>query len=322
MSVNLLHYREWHGHYRRPIWSIWPIARVALATLFRRKMFWGMYAVGLLLFLMFFFGSFLLDWAESQLPATPIQVGNFKADPDRIGQMLRRALRVLNGSQDTFAYFFIYQGSMVMVVLALAGSILVGNDFTQRSLPFYLAKPLSRWHYLGGKCLAVGVVVNLMTTLPALVLFVQHGLGEWDYFVDPDYFVKLGDRGPAGWQLLAGVLAFGVVLTVCLSIMLVAAAAWMRRTVPLIMVWTTVFLFFRLLAGILVDGLQLSPRWRLIDLWNDLCLIGFACLGYDKQEIWPATQPAFLEAGLVLAGVCLACLSYLNLRTRAVEVVR
>jgi hypothetical protein len=322
MSVSLLHYREWHGHYRRPIWSIWPIARVALGTLLRRKMFWCLYAAGLLLFLMFFFGSFLLSWAESQLPATPIQVGNFKADPDRLGQMLRRALRVLNGSQDTFAYFFIYQGSMVMVVLALAGSILVGNDFTQRSLPFYLAKPLSRWHYIGGKCLATGVVVNLMTTLPAVVLFVQHGLDEWAYFVDPDYFIKLGDRGPASWHLLAGILGFGVVLTVCLSIMLVTAAAWMRRTVPLIMVWTTVFLFLRLLAGILVDGLQLSPRWRLMDIWNDLCLIGFACLGYENVEIRPATQPEVLEAGLVLVGACCACLSYLNLRTRAVEVVR
>jgi hypothetical protein len=166
------------------------------------------------------------------------------------------------------------------------------------------------------------VVVNLMTTLPALVLFVQHGLGEWDYFVDPDYFVKLGDHGPASWHLLAGLAGFGLVLTVCLSIMLVAAAAWMRRTVPLIMVWCTFFLFFRLLAGILVDGLQLSPRWRLIDIWNDLCLVGFACLGYDKPDIRPATQPSFLEAGLVLAGVCLVCLSYLNLRTRAVEVVK
>src|SRR5437879_6424127 len=106
MSVSLLHYREWHGQYHRPIRTIWPVARVALATLFRRKMFWGLYAVGLLLFLMFFFGSFLLDWAESQLPAGGIQVGSFRAEPDRISQMLRRGLRILNGSQDTFAYFF------------------------------------------------------------------------------------------------------------------------------------------------------------------------------------------------------------------------
>ena len=80
---------------------------------------------------------------------------------------------------------------MVMVMLALAGSVLVGNDFQFGSLPFYLSKPLSSWHYLLGKCLAVAVFVNLMTTLPALVLFVQYGVlnrsepgrPAWDYFV-------------------------------------------------------------------------------------------------------------------------------------------
>ena len=37
---------------------------------------------------------------------------------------------------------------------------LVGNDFTHRSLVFYLAKPIRRWHYLLGKCLAVAAVVG------------------------------------------------------------------------------------------------------------------------------------------------------------------
>ena len=54
-------------------------------------------------------------------------------------------------------------------MLALAGSVLVGNDFLHGSLPFYLSKPIGRWHYVLGKCLAIGVFVNLMTTLPAIL---------------------------------------------------------------------------------------------------------------------------------------------------------
>ncbi len=323
MSSGLLHYREWHGQFRRAGWSIWPIARVALATIFRRKLFWVLYSLALLIFLMFFFGALLLDWIESQIPVTPIKVGNWQPDPERMAQLVRRGLRILSGSQETFAYFFVYQGSMVMIVLALAGSVLVGNDFTHRSLPFYLAKPLSRWHYIGGKCLAVAVIVFMLTTLPALVLFVQHGLGDWHYLVNPDFFVEDGGGGPAGWQLLVGILGNGLVLAGFLSMLLVAAASWMRRTMPLIMIWTTLFLFFPLLAGILVNGLQYDARWRLIDLWNDLCLVGFACLGFDKMPgFFPSPQPALLAAGLVLAGVSILCLSYLNLRTRAVEVIR
>lgn len=322
MSTSLLHYREWQGKYRRPIWAVLPICRVALMMLLRRRLFWALYAFGLLLFLMFFFGTFLLDWMESQVPVVPVQVGNFKAEPDRIVKLVRQGLRVLNGSQETFAIFFIYQGTMVMVMLALAGAVLVGNDFTHRSLAFYLAKPMSRWHYIAGKCLAVGVVVNLLTTLPAVILFIQHASGDVNYLLDPDYFRDGTGRGPAGLPLLAGILGFGLVLTVFLSVLLVAAASWLKRTMPLIMLWTTLFLFFRLLAAILVEGLQYDARWRLIDLWNDLCLVGFVCLGFEHDWIWPRPQPEMFEAAIVLGGVCLICLTYLSLRTRAVEVVR
>jgi hypothetical protein len=323
MGSSLLHYRAWQGAFRPPWWSAWPIARVAVGLLLRRKLFWVLYAAGLLIFLMFFFGAYLLDWAETQIAGTPIQVGNFRTEPERMVRLLRDGLRILNGSNETFAYFFQYQGAMVMVVLALAGSVLVGNDFTFGSVAFYLTKPLSRWHYVLGKCLAVGFIVNLLTTLPALLLFAQHGLDDWDYLVDPNYFGKnnLGS-GPAGLALLGGLVGYGLVLTVCLSIMLVAAASFMRRTMPLIMLWISVFLFFRLLSSILVDGLHHDARWRLIDLWNNLRLLGSVCLGIAHDRIVPRPQPATREAALVLGAVCLLCLSYLNRRTRAVEILK
>jgi hypothetical protein len=322
LANSLLHYRAWQGQFHSAAWSVWPIARVALATLFSRRMFWVLYAAGLLLFLMFFFGTYLLDWAQTQLATAQVQIGSWQTDPERMMRFFTRTLSILNGSRDTFAYFFVYQGAMVMVVLALAGSILVGNDFTHRTLPFYLAKPLSPWHYVLGKCLAVGVVVNLLTTLPALVLFAQHGLDEWEYFTNPDFFIANGGRGPASWPLLLGILGYGLVLTVFLSILLVATATWVRRTMPLIMIWTSLFLFLRLLANILVEGLKYHERWRLIDLWNNLCLVGFACLGFEHEKVWPRPQPPFHEAALVLLGVSILCLIYLSRRTRAVEIVR
>jgi ABC-2 type transport system permease protein len=322
MSVQILHYRPWQGTFRRPLWSIWPIARVALAALLRRRLFWLLYAAGLLLFLMFFFGAYLLDWTESMLPITPIKIGKLSAEPERIIPVLRQGLRILNGSQETFLYFFIYQGSMVMVTLALAGAVLVGNDFTNRSMGFFLSKPIRRWHYLVGKCSAVAVVVNLLTTLPALFLFAQHGLDDWEYFTSPNYFLQAGTgKGPAGWPLLLGILGYGCVLSVFLSLILVTVASWLRRTMPLIMVWTSVFMLVRLLANMLVD-LKYGERWRLIDLWHDLCVVGSRCLSFESYPLGSSGQPTFIESSLVLVGVCALCLISLNLRTRAVEIVR
>jgi ABC-type transport system involved in multi-copper enzyme maturation permease subunit len=315
---SLLHYRAWQGVFRGSWWSVWPIARVSLGVLLRRWLFWILYGpFGLLLFLMFFFGTFLLSWAESQL--------NMVANDGKMAQIVRgvgRALSILNGSQDTYQYFFAYQGSIVIVTLALVGAIVVGNDYTFRCLTFYLAKPIGRWHYILGKCLAVFLIVQMLTTLPALLLYTQHVFDDWSYLTDVHFFAG-STGGPGGIPLLLGVLGYGTILSAFLSVLLVATASWMRRTMPLIMVWMSLFIFMRLLSNILVDNLKLDVHWRLMDLWNNLSLLGQACLGFAHDKVSAnAPQPQFWEAGLTLAGVCVVCLIYLNHRTRGVEIVR
>src|SRR5262245_17646990 len=293
MSVALLHYRPWRGEFRAPAASIWPIARTCLSIMFRRKLFWGLYALGLSIFLLYFFGQFLLAWAADQMGESNVPVMGLRVTPTQLIDIFRKSLR-LDGSGETYANYFWFQGYMVMILLALAGSILMGNDIHYGTMPFYLSKPLSRWQYLLGKCLAVGVFVNLMTTLPALVLFVQWGLlDSWNF------------------ELLPGILVYGLVLTVLLSLMLTAAAAWLRRTVPMLMAWATLFLFFRLLATVMVIDLKYDRHWRLVDLWNNAYLVGYYCLGNDLSRFAAWQQPDIYEAALVLLAVCIGCLLYL-----------
>src|SRR5262245_29608150 len=113
-DVRLLHYRPWRGEFRSPAFGIWPIACVAVGSLLRRKIFWWLYGFSLLVFLMFFFGSYLLSWAETQIPQQPVQVQvGQKTQQIATGPMLRNvrdSMKVLSGGCDTFAYFFRYQG--------------------------------------------------------------------------------------------------------------------------------------------------------------------------------------------------------------------
>jgi hypothetical protein len=126
---------------------------------------------------------------------------------------------------------------------------------------------------------------------------------------------------PPRTELLLGILGYGLVLTVSLTLILLATATWLRRTVPLVMAWATLFFFCRMLATGLVDGLRFGPRWRLIDLWNDAALVGNLLLRIPSSSL-RGEHPPWQEAALVLTGVCLACLTYLILRIRAVEIVR
>jgi ABC-2 type transport system permease protein len=307
-GTGLLHYRPYRGRLRGPTAAVWAIARTGLRSILRRKLFWGLYAGGVMIFLFFFFGQYLLRYVETQVGEQPITLSHtprIEVEPARLLALFQDTLKI-NGKGATYRNAIWYEGFLVMIVLAFAGSVLVGNDFRFGSLPFYLSKPLSRWHYVLGKCLAVAVFVNMMTTVFALALWVEYGLlaDDWSYL-------------QTTWHLVFGILGYGAVLTVFLSLLLVATASWLRRTVPMVMVWTALFVFAKGLRDMFERLAPEATRWRLVDLWYDASLVGDWCLGLPHD----AGQPATHEAAFVLGAVSLACLIYLNRRIRAVEVL-
>ncbi len=305
----LLRYRPWRGNLRGPVYGSLAMARVSLRLMFRRKLFWALYGLAALIFFFFFYGQYLVVWIQLQTAnqSVPILGGRLRVS-DLLGFLDRLNL---NGSAQTYGNFIWFEGYVAMIVLALAGAVLVGNDFHHGSLPFYLSKPIGRWHYVLGKCLGAGLFVNLLTTLPAVVLYIQAGLlYDWQaYYLDH-------------WRELLGILSYGALLTVTLSLLLVATAVWLRRTVPLVMVWAGIFVLCRMLAGFLVDGQRLDPHWRLVDLWNNLYLIGLWCLDADQDGARLGEQPQPWEAAVVVGLVCAACLLYLRRRIQAVEIVQ
>jgi ABC-type transport system involved in multi-copper enzyme maturation permease subunit len=303
----LLRYRPWRGTLRGPGWAALAMARTSVRLMARRRLYWGLFALVLLGFFFFFYGQYLLAWIPGQLGDT-VTVANVKVPVANFTKFLDRLN--LNGSAHTYGNFVWFEGYVVVILLALAGSVLVGNDFHHGSLPFYLAKPIGRWHYVLGKCLGVGAVINLATTVPAIILWVEAGLlADWKtYYLD-------------NLDLLAGILGYGLVLTVCLSLLVVATAVWVRQTVPMVMVWMGVFVLLRMLAAWVVDGLRADPEWRLIDLWNDLYLVGMWCLQVDPADVRPQPQPAYWQAAAVVGGVCAASALYLRRRVQAVEVI-
>jgi ABC-type transport system involved in multi-copper enzyme maturation permease subunit len=308
----LLSYRPWRGTLLGPAHGVWAIARVSFLMLVRRKLFWALYGFSAMIFLFFFYGQYLQFWIGTQLGEQNLRLGSglvgIQVKPEELLKILQTALH-LDGTGYTYRNFFSFESQIVIIVLALAGSILIGNDFRFGSLPFYLSKPLHRWHYLLGKFLGVAIFVNLLTTLPAGLLFLEYGMIDtWQYYID-----RL--------DLLIGILGYGTILSVVLGLTLLATATWVRRTVPMIMVWSGLFLFTRILADILVYRLRLNPAWRLIDLWHDMYLAGNWCLQMPHYTIRPYNQPEYWQAGLALIAVCAGCIVYLNRRIHAVEVV-
>ena len=304
----LLHYRPWRGELRGPVYGSVAMARVSLKLMFRRKLFWALYALAAMIFFFFFYGQYLVVWIQIQ---TANQTVPLLGVPIKVAELLKFLDKLnLNGSAHTYGNFIWFQGYISMIVLSLAGAVLVGKDFHHGSLPFYLSKPIGRWHYILGKCLGAAAFVNLLTTIPSLILYIQAGLlYDWQTY----YFEHL--------RQLVGILAYGALLTITLSLLLVATSVWVQRTVPLVMVWAGVFVLCRMLGGFLVDGQRFHAAWRLIDLWNDLYIVGLWCLGAEPENPRVNTQPTVWQAALVVGGVCGLCLLYLRRRIQAVEIV-
>ena len=307
-ASSLLRHRAWRGTMHGPLWASLAMARASLKIMFRRRLYWGLFALSLMIFFFFFYGQYIVVWITTQVADDSVKLAGLRIPMKDFTKFFSRF--ALDGSTHTFGNFIWFEGYVVVIVLALAGSVLVGNDFFHGSLPFYLSKPIGRWHYVLGKCLAIGFFVNLMTTIPAILLWIQAGLlYDWKSY----YFDNL--------DLLLGIFGYGLVLTITLSLLVMATSVWLRQTVPLVMVWMGLFVLLRMLAGWLVDGQGVDADLRLMDLWNDLYLLGLWCLQADPATIRPQPQPALWKAALVVVGVCIGCLLYLRKRVQAVEIV-
>ena len=129
------------------------------ACCFRRRLFWVLYALGLLIFLMFFFGQYLLAWAETQARrARRSSVGGVHGRPGRPDRAAprrpasstaaRRRIAISSGTRATWSW-------SCWPWPARSWSATTSASAACRST---CPSRCRRWHYLLGKCLAVGVV--------------------------------------------------------------------------------------------------------------------------------------------------------------------
>jgi ABC-2 type transport system permease protein len=303
-EISEIDFARYHGWPQR-LYSPWlgcvAIVRVALLQVFRRKSYWIVLGLGLLQFLMFA----AVIYAVTQLPLPDRgrdwilnEVGFSAAPASKDSQV--------DPQESGYVRFMERQNVVVLVLLAFSGSLLVGADFRLKSLPFYLSRRIDKRHYIVGKLLAIGAVVSLLTTLPALVLFVEYGAftSSTDYWLD-------------NWRVVVSVLAYGAVLAVTNSVLLAALAAWLQKAAPIAVTWTSLFIIPGRFSALLHRATG-EEAWRLLDPWRDMRYVGKLCFGdfrdgRERELAWWALA--------ILAAGCSAALVAFAYRVRSVEIV-
>jgi ABC-2 type transport system permease protein len=292
MTLEAARYRGWSQRLR-PTWlACWPIARTGLVLVLRRKMFWFFLALALLNFLFLFATIYLKAQLREQNPG--------------FQRFLDRVLSNVTGTGETYRDFMFAQGTVTMLLLAFAGALLVGDDLQHGGVLFYLSRRLGRWHYVFGKLLSIGLLVSMTTTIPALILYFEYGLlmNSISYFQE-------------NISILRGIIGYGFVMAVTLSLLLFALTSWLRDTVPVVMSWACVFVLLPALGNLLMRVYD-EPYWLLMILWRNVRLVGTWCFGgIDTERELQLLHPAMA----IVAGVCIISAIALIPRVRAVKVV-
>lgn len=289
MQLDQAGYRTIEHRRLSPWWSCLSIVRIGLALIFRRWVFWILIGLGLL--------NFLFHFAFIYLKA------NLSVQNENIAKFLDNYK--VTGTGQAYADFMFGQATICALLLAFAGSTLIGNDYRQGGMIFYLSRRIGKWQYIVGKLLTIAAVVTIVTTLPALILYIEYGTlsNSFQYFLDNP-------------KVLRGILGYGAVLAVVQSLMIFAIAAWVPRTVPLVMTWLGLFVLLKGLADAMraIDG---NRYWLLLGFWDDMHRLGRWCFGsLDETRI-----PTAGYCLAVLSAVCVISLLLIVRRVRAVEVV-
>ena len=225
----------------------WPVARIGLKLVMNRALFKVFLGLGLMNFLFFSAMIYFLAGLSEQINGQPFGRGSLEFASQFI----------FSGTGESYRDFISGQNIVVMLLLAISGSVLVGNDFRFNSLSFYLSKPLDRWQYFLGKLVATSMLVSMLTLLPCLALFIEYGL-----FTDSFGYVIDSRR------ILFGILAYGLLVSVGMSVLLLGVASMLQKTISIVMVWGLMFVFLPIITVIIQDAAGGSEYWGLMNVWS------------------------------------------------------
>ena len=151
-----------------------------------------------------------------------------------------------------------YYGFIILAIVlftALVAPEVLVSDRRNGMLAMYLSTPLDRRTYLVAKAVAVAAMLGLVTLLPPVLMLIGYSVEN----AGPD---GLGD-----WLLTLGrIVLSGVAISAALAAVSMAASSLTDRRAFAAIGIVLLVLASPILAAALVDGAELSPSWRLIDI--------------------------------------------------------
>lgn len=151
-----------------------------------------------------------------------------------------------------------YYGFIILAIVLFAALVapeVLVSDRRNGMLAMYLSTPLSRSTYLAAKAIAVAVTLGLVTFGPPVLVLIGYSVESQ------------GPDGVNGFLLtLLRILISGFAISAGLTAVSMAASSLTDRRAFAAIGIVLLVMASPILAETLVEGAELSPSWRLIDI--------------------------------------------------------
>jgi len=288
-------YRGWDGERRPPRTAVLTIAGHALRGIFASRLTMLLFVASCLPFLVFA----TLVWVANNLDQLPM----IRFDsPGELQQGLEGPL---------FFWFLVWQSSFAFLLVSFAGPGLIGPDLVHGALPLYLARPIGRLEYVGGKLLALVGLLSAVTWIPGLLLVTLQG-----------------SLAGGGWFLEHLRMPFAVfvgswvwILPLALAALAISSAIRWRPLAT-----GALFVLFIVGSGFgAVINESLDTRWGKLLMFGELVQAVWSDLFGGVRffgRVWPEQPLPSLVNWIALSLFCVVSILVLRRKIRAHEVVR
>jgi ABC-type transport system involved in multi-copper enzyme maturation permease subunit len=223
-------YAHWEGHMEGRILRWLPITLNGIRLAFRSKVFLVVFCLALIPFVVRIGMVFIFNMLPDEL------------DDNR--------MRNWASVDATFYHNYLSRDQLISVILMclFVGCGLIARDLKVRALEIYFSKPIKLLDYLAGKFATMAFFMLCMSLFPSLLIFLA------------DYLLSEEGTFLSKASHLPGVFLVSFVLTVTMSMLVLAASSLCRTTRNAALLW------FGFVVSLMIAGMILKPVFSLASL--------------------------------------------------------
>ena len=252
-----------------------------------------------------------LRFVETEMPILP-RVDILR---DKLSSGKESAFRNTTWSWLLMTFFRYPQGTLILFLLGYIAPGLISRDLRSRAYLLYFSRPIGRLEYIVGKMATVASYIIMVSTLPAIGLFV------FCLMLSPDISVIYST-----WDIIFKIFAASAVLVIPLSALALMLSALTHESRFATFAWFAIWALGHgaWMVVVLIKSIQLGQppgaldvmqsnmvvNWSALSLYNNLGQVQSWIFGFETlDQIWPAV--------LVLVGLTLLSLFILFRRVSA-----